>query len=280
VNGLVRDHYGRLPLVYYQQSMDQGITLPPDVPVISMSRLMMAYAQRTWPASPNFYLPPVLEPDCRNVGSARDIDVLVVRRKQPPYVLDTLARRLGARCRVFVLDEFVSRSELFRYFNRSKVYLYAFAPQRTDHASDGWRYMEGISTQVLEAMACGCTVGCDLRGGHVDFVEPAVHGFRLMTHSPAWDEAEVLEAVNRFPQPGHEAIARELQRHYGEPAFHQRATALLSWLARFLAFAWQCRPDSGSFRVPAPVGRRQRLQDRMIARGSSMRRRWLPGRDR
>ncbi len=246
-------YHGRLPLLYYQQSMDWGFRLPPDVPVISMSRHMAANAQRTWPASPQYYLPPVLPEECRNRGMERDLDVLVVARKQPGYVLDTLAPRLSAHCRVELLDRFVPRTELYTLFNRAKVYLYPFAPQKSPHTSSGWRLMEGISTQGLEAMACGCTVACDLRGGQADYLEPGVHGLRLMAHSPAWDVEQVLAAVGGHPQPDHALIERQLQEHYGADAFHRRAPQLLDSLARFFRFAETHPADDAHFRNPPPV---------------------------
>lgn len=256
---------GRLPLVYYQQSLDWGFTLPPDVPVISMSRFMMTYAQRTWPHSPQLYVPPVLPRGCVDRGGARDIDVLAVPRKQPRYVLETLIPALRERCSVHLLDRFVPREELYALFNRAKVYVYAFAPQRSPHVAGGWRLMEGISTQDLEAMACGCTVVSDLRGGHGDFLEPEVLGRRLMSHSPAWDVEQVLRAVAEHPQPGSEAQQVFLQEHYGEARFHHRAERMLAFLARFQAFAATHPADPEPFGVPAPIPPLRARREKIVA---------------
>lgn len=256
---------GRLPIVYYQQSLDWGIRLPPGVPVVSMSRYMLAEAQKSWPASPQFYLPPVLPPECRNAGGERDVDVLMVSRKQPSYVCETLVPRLQDRCRMQVLDRFVPRTELYELFNRSKVYLYAFAPQRSRHAPTGWRLMEGIATQTLEAMVCGCTVASDLRGGHADFIEPAVHGLRLTSYSPQWDVHQILNAAARHPQPGQGELEERLLAEYGEAAFHRRADRLLELLADFFGFAGTHPPDPSAFAPPPPITRRRRAWEDLRA---------------
>ncbi len=275
VEGHVERYRGRLPIVYYQQSMDWGFRLPPGVPVISMSKYMMAYAQMTWPASPQFYLPPVLPAECDNVGRDRDLDVLVVSRKQPAYVCDTLVPLLQDHCKIEVLRRFVSREELYGLFNRTKVYLYAFAPQRSPHTPTGWRLMEGISTQNLEAMVCGCTVVSDLRGGHADFIEPGVHGHRLMSYSPDWDARQVLNAVRGYPQPGqreHEAFLRET---YGAATFHRRVRRLLPLLAEFFRFTADDAPDIGKFGIPSPISWRRSFWERFRGGIHRWRRRWL-----
>lgn len=253
VQGHLRQFHGKLPLAYYQQSVDWDIELPPDVPVISMSKFMMTWAQRRWPASPQLYLPPVLPDACHDYGGERDIDVLVVPRKQPRYVLEELVGRLRNRCSVHVLDRFVPRDELYALMNRAKVYLYAFAPQRCAFVAGGWRLMEGISTQDLEAFSCGCTVVSDLRGGQGDFLEPEVHGHRLMSHSPEWDVEQILHAIAAHPQPGASEHRAFLYDHYGEETFHRRAEACLDFLDRFAAFAADHSPSPEAFGIPEPM---------------------------
>lgn len=264
IASLVDTYYGQLPMLYYQQSLDWGFTLPADVPVLSMSRFMMTNAQRTWPHSPQFYLPPVLPRTCRNDGVVRDIDVLVVPRKQPRYIFETLLPMLQARCNVHVLDRFVPRDELYALFNRTKVYLYAFAPQRAPAVHGGWRLMEGISTQDLEAMACGCTVVSDLRGGHGDFIEPEVLGHRLMSHSPAWDVEQVLSAVAEHPVAGAAEHQAFLQAHYGEARFFERAERMLAFLTRFYAFAETHQAAPEPFGIPEPIGSAQATKERVV----------------
>jgi hypothetical protein len=263
VTRLLARFHGRCPLVYYQRSIDWGIPLPADVPVICNSKYLLLWAQEKWPGTPLFYLPPVLESGCRNRGGARDIDVLVLPRKQPAYVLAELVPRLQATCRVHVQTDFVSRDELFALFNRSKVFLYAFAPMRSAHAPGGWRSMEGIANQVLEAQVCGCTVVSDVRGGHADFVEPWTHGYQLQAYSPAWDAEQVRRAIAEYPQPGAEQHAQRLLAGYGEDAFRQRAQALLAFLTSFFAFRSRHPPAPAAFGFPRPVTAWQRLRGRL-----------------
>ena len=270
VQGHLEQLHGRLPLAYYQQSVDWDIELPPDVPVVSMSKFMMTWAQRRWPSSPNLYLPPVLPRSCHDHGVERDIDVLVVPRKQPHYVLEDLVPRLEPKCNVHVLDRFVPRDELYALMNRAKVYLYAFAPQLCPHVAGGWRLMEGISTQDLEASACGCTVVTDLRGGQGDFVEPEVHGHRLMAHSPAWDVEQILRAVAAHPQPGGAAYRAHLYEHYGEAAFDRRALAMLDFFDRFAAFCAINPPNVEPYGVPEPITPLEATRDKVTSKLSRL----------
>ncbi len=276
IERLLSEYYGRLRLLYYQQSIDWGFALPPDVPVMAMSKTLHLNAQERWPATPSFYLPMALENFCRNQHRDRDLDVLVVTRKQHPYVLKTLVPMLQGRCKLQVLDHFVPRSELYGLFNRTKVYLYAFAPMASSASRDGWRITEGIATQVLEASVCGCTPVSDIRGGHVDFVEPWVHGYRLMTHSPAWDVEQILHAVHTYPQPGTDEYAERLVGHYGEDAWRQRVPGLLAFLESFYRFTQVHRPDSRLMMNPSPPT----LYDRVRAQIHRAKRRFLRGKSR
>lgn len=260
---LLDRYHGRFPMVYYQRSNDWGIDLPPDVPVLCISKYTMATAQQYWPGNPQFYLPPALRPECCSDGRDRDIDVLVVERKQPRYVVEDLCRRLGPHCRVHLQSDFISQDELIDLYRRSKVYLYSFAAMRTDHHHSGWRMMEGISNQTLEAIACGCTVFSDLRGGQLDFVQPGQWGFKLQTHSPEWDVEQILRAVADYPQIGQEAHRTFVEQEYSEEAFHQRAPQLLSFLDSFFDFAANHPPRVEAFDFPEPITSGRRLREHL-----------------
>lgn len=260
VNALLRRFHGRCPLVYYQRSIDWGIDLPPETPVICNSTYLMLWSQEHWPGRPLFHLPPVLEPTCRNHGTPRDIDVLVLPRKQPAYVMAALVPRLRDRCRVHIQETFVSREELYGLFNRAKVFLYAFAAMRAAHGPGGWRLMEGIANQVLEAMVCGCTVVSDVRGGHADFVEPWLHGYQFQVHSPDWDARQVLRAVAEHPQAGADVHAERLLQRYGEDAFRERAQALLAFLAEYTPYCAAHPAAHAAFAFPRPLSPWQKLR--------------------
>jgi glycosyltransferase involved in cell wall biosynthesis len=260
----IKKYYGKLPIIYYHKGIDFGVQLKPDIPILCNSKYLMAHAQENWPANPQFYLPPVLERNCCNFGQARDIEVLIIRRKQPSYIFDRLVPLLRNRCRLHVLDNFVGRDELFQLFNRTKIYLYAYAPQRTNHSETGWRMMEGFGTQPLEAMACGCTVFSNLRGGMADFVEPGTYGYRLESHSPEWDAHQILNAVQHYPQPEQADYEQYIKNHYGEVAFHKRIRCLLQFLSGYFPFAEAHPANLDAFQVPVLIGTNQRIKEQII----------------
>ena len=262
VRYLVERYHSRLPVLYYQNGIDYGVRLYPDVPVLCASRYLLGHAQEQWPGNPQFYLPPVLGPDCANLHQSRDIDVTIVRRKMPSYVVETLVQMLEPHCRVHLLEDFVERSALYRLFNRTRVYVYAFAPQRADHSSTGWRMMEGFGIQPLEASVCGCTIFTNLRGGLADYVDPWVHGYRLESHSPAWDVHQILQAVKNYSDGPESTHQRHLIEHYSEEAFHTRAKALIAFLEDYLPFAATHPPDTQAFGFPEPITRWERMRDR------------------
>jgi len=258
VNFLLEKYYGKFPLVYLQQSMDWGIKLPIDVPVLCVSKYVMAMAQLEWPSNPQFYMPIVLPEECKNTDQQRDIDVLIVKRKLPEYITQTLRKELEKQCNVYYLDSFVTREELYSLFNRSKTYLYAFDPQRCEHTSSGWRMMEGGSLQALEAMLCGCTVFSDLRGGPIDFVQPWEHGYKLQTHSMQWDIHQILNAVHKFPQIGHAEHEQYIHEHYGIEAFQRRAESFISFISEYTEFIKTHPSDESVFKVKQPFSNAQK----------------------
>jgi hypothetical protein len=250
----IREYRGELPLLYYHRGIDFGVRLPPEVPILCTSKYLMTHSQEKWPANPQFYLPIPLDPGCVDHGRDRDIDVLIVSRKQPPYVLETLRSRLERRCKVVVLDDFVNREVLFEYFNRSKVYLYSFAPQRSRASASGWRMMEGFGFQPLEAQVCGCSVFSNLRGGMADFVEPWMGSYRLESHSTDWDEYQILRAVAEHPDPLLLERQRVLAYEYGEEEFMRRASRLLVFLDAYIPFSQTRAARPSDFGFPKPIG--------------------------
>ena len=260
VNSLLKEYHGRFPMVYLQQSMDWGINLPIDVPVLCVSKYVMAMSQLQWPSNPQFYMPVVLPTECKNTSKQRDIDVLIVKRKLPEYIIQTLRKELESKCNVYFLDSFVTRDELYALFNRSKTYLYAFDPQRTDHTDSGWRMMEGGSLQALEAMVCGCTVFSDLRGGPVDFIQPWEHGYKLQTYSMQWDVYQILNAVKCYPQKTHEAHESYILQHYGVDAFHQRAESFVTFMEEFTVFIQEHSSNEEIFKVKKALSSTEKRQ--------------------
>ncbi|HEX3127368.1 MAG TPA: glycosyltransferase [Thermoanaerobaculia bacterium] len=229
VQGLLQTLEGRR-VVYYAQSTGWDLRLPEGVPVLCLSRYILAYWMLHAPHNPLFLLGPVLGTEdggCRNLGLERDIDVLFLERKSTAYLKDVLVPALQSRCRVHVVRDFLPREELIRLYNRSKVYLYSSAP-----AGSGAGWVEGFGFQPLEALVCGCAVFSNLHGGLADYLDPEVNAFKIETWSLAHD-LERIEAVVRdgFEPRGVEALARA----YSEEAFHERMGRFLPVLEAFFS---------------------------------------------
>ncbi len=226
VQGLLQTLAGRR-VVYYAQSTGWDLRLPETVPVLCLSRHILAYWMLRAPHNPLFLLGPVLDPECRDLGLDRDLDVLFLERKSTAYLREVLVPALRTRCRVHVVRDFLPRAELFRLYNRSKVYLYSSAP-----TASGW--VEGFGFQPLEALVCGCAVFSNLHGGLADYLDPEINAFKVETWSLAHD-LERIEAVVRggFRPEGVE----ELARTYSEEAFRERIGRFLPALEAFFSRA-------------------------------------------
>ncbi len=250
VHDLVERLAGRR-VVYYAQSGGWGLRLPPTVPVLALSRSLMAYWMERAPYQPINLLPPVLDEGCVDPGTERDIDVLVVARKSTSYLRDHLVPALAERCRLHLQEAFIERRELVALYQRSKVYLYSSGPAWESRWPDVGTWVEGFGFQPLEALACGCTVFSNLHGGLSDYIEPDVNAFKLGTHSLEFDRDRVLTAVDGFPMAGGDADA--LRRFYSVDAFRHRVERILPALDGFFDATARSAPDIG---VPvAPVRR-------------------------
>ena len=224
VHGLLERLEGRR-VVYYAQSTGWEDRLPTTVPVVCLSRYIMAFWMFHAPYNPLFLLGPVLENGCRDLGLGRDVDVLFLERKSSTYLRDTLVPALRRRCRVYTQRQFIPRDDLFGLYNRSKVYLYSSAPW-----SSGW--VEGFGFQPLEAILCGCTVFSNLHGGLADYLVPELNCFKLEVHSTEYDLARILDAVRGALRPA-SPDPDSLANAYSEDAFHQKAGAIIPALDQY-----------------------------------------------
>ena len=183
-------------VVYHAHSSGYGFDLPPGVPVVAVSRNTMAYWGARAPRNPLFLLPNALDPAFRNRGGARDLDVLVQRRKTSAYVLHTLVPALRQRgLRVQVQEGWVEH--LADLFNRSKVYLY--------DSADHWNQAgvsEGFGLPPLEALACGCVVFSSLNHALADHLTPGVDCFQLGAGTLATDVERICAVCHgEMPPP-------------------------------------------------------------------------------
>lgn len=249
VAGLIDRLAGRR-VVYYAQSGGWGLHLPDTVPVLALSRALMAYWMERAPYQSINLLPPVLDERCVDPGTERDIDVLFVARKSTSYLRDHLVPALADVCRLHVQEAFIDRAELIALFQRSKVYLYSSAPAWLSTAPDVGSWVEGFGFQPLEALASGCTVFSNLHGGLSDYLEPDVNAFKLEVHSLSYDVDRILAAVHGFPLEGGDAEA--LRRFYSVEAFDRRVERILPALGGFFDASARRPPDLRALTAEPP----------------------------
>ena len=144
-------------VAYHAHSSGYGFGLPPDIPVLAVSRNTLGYWGDRAPRNPLFLVPNALESQWiergnRQGGGSRPINVLVQARKSSHYVLTQLVpslRRVGLT--VEVQSGWVE--DLVDLFNQATVVLY--------DSAEYWRgrgVSEGFGLPPVEAMACGCVV--------------------------------------------------------------------------------------------------------------------------
>lgn len=249
IQGLVTRLAGR-NLAYYAQSTGWSITLPVTVPVISLSRYIMAHWMLAAPHNPLFLLGPVIPVSSQTTAGGRPIDVLFVKRKSTAYLQERLVPELRKKCEVFTVDTFISKSDLFDLYERSKVYLYSSAPW-----SSGW--VEGFGLQPLEALACGCAVFSNLHGGLSDYLEPDEQRvFKLETYSLEYDIDRILRSVASGPPPPDSKL-QTLIESYSFEAFNTRARNILCALDSFFSHARTHAPSIEAKKMsPSPRWRR------------------------
>ncbi len=227
INELCRQLAGRR-LVYYAQSTRWSTPLPPTVPILCLSRYIMADWMRDAPFTPLFLLGPVLEPDCVDQGVPRDIDVLFLPRKSTTYLRDHLIPALQEHCSVHIVRDFIPRANLIQLYNRAQVYLYSSAPWASGR-------VEGFGFQPLEAVVCGCAVFSNLHGGLADYLDPEINAFKVEVYALNYDVARILGRLGAGSVNSPAALAA-LRATYSEAAFHNRMHAILPELERFFVY--------------------------------------------
>ncbi len=260
-------------VAYHAHSSGYGFDLPPQVPVLAVSRNTLGYWGQRASRNPLFLVPNALEPrwlergDRPRAGSAvvapgeRPIDVLVQRRKSSAYVLEQLVPALRQRgLRVQVQDGWVD--DLVDLFNSARVVLY--------DSADHWRVSgvsEGFGLPPLEALACGCVLFSSLNHALADQLDPGELGHQLGAGTLAADveriSAAAADPAAWRPAPQRlEAVLAELseprllqrwrlalqaiETHYdrlqaGEPPLHQPSLLGLRW-RRWRARLQRLRP--------------------------------------
>ena len=181
-------------VAYHAHSSGYGFTLPPGVPVLSVSSNTLGYWGDRCPRNPLLLVPNAIKPDwlergARGSAERRPIDVLVQARKSSRYVLEQLVPALRQRgLRVEVQSGWVD--DLVDLFNRSCVYLY--------DSAEYWRgrgVTEGFGLPPLEALACGCVVFSSLNHALADHGDPGRMVHQIGCGRLTFDLRRVEDAV-------------------------------------------------------------------------------------
>jgi len=182
---------GDRPTVYHAHSTGYGFSLPPRVPIVTVSRNSMGYWGEKALSSLIYHIPNEISADFQNRQTTRDIDVLVQARKSSEYLLQQLVPALQTQCKVVVLDSYVE--DLVGLFNRSKVYLY-------DSAEYWGRYRltEGFGLPPMEALACGTQVFSSVNHSLADYLDPGFNCQKIAGYATDYDVKRILDTIHHW----------------------------------------------------------------------------------
>lgn len=211
------------PTIYHAHSAEYGFRLPPQIPIVSVSRNTLGYWGQRSPHALLYYLPNQISDEFVDRQLDRSIDVLVHSRKSSDYLLKQLIPALQPHCQVEIIEGFVdSLSELF---NRSRVYLYDSAEY---WATQG--VTEGFGLQPLEAIACGCQVFSSVNHGLSDYLDPGFNCHKIAGFSTAYDVERILKVIkSAAPVNNLESLLTE----YRTENILSRLKVILSEIDRF-----------------------------------------------
>ena len=182
---------GNRPTIYHAHSTGYGFSLPPRVPILTVSRNSMGYWGQRAISSLIYYLPNEISPDFKNHHLEREIDVLVQARKSSEYLLEQLVPALQKQCRVVVLNHYVD--DLIGLFNRSKVYLYDSAEYWSCY-----RLSEGFGLPPMEALACGMQVFSSVNHALADYLDPGFNCHKISGYATGYDVQRILHTLEHW----------------------------------------------------------------------------------
>jgi hypothetical protein len=194
VPGLIRRLRGHR-VAYHAHSSGYGFSLPPNVPVLAVSRNTLGYWGARAPRNSLHLLPNALDEawlkrGARGSTELRSIDVLVQARKCSPYVLNQLVPALrSSGLIVEVQTGWVE--DLVDLFNQSTVYIY--------DSAEYWRsrgVSEGFGLPPLEALASGCVVFSSFNHALSDYANPGLTTHQIGCSSLVFDQQRIISAVN------------------------------------------------------------------------------------
>ena len=182
-------------VAYHAHSSGYGFSLPPNVPVLAVSRNTLGYWGARAPRNSLHLLPNALDEawlkrGARGSTELRPIDVLVQARKCSPYVLNQLVPALrSSGLIVEVQTGWVE--DLVDLFNHSTVYIY--------DSAEYWRsrgVSEGFGLPPLEALASGCVVFSSFNHALSDYANPGLTTHQIGCSSLVFDQQRIISAVN------------------------------------------------------------------------------------
>ena len=193
-------------VVYHAHSANYGFTLPPEIPIVAVSRNTMGYWGEKAANNSIYYLPNQIGDEFCDRHLPRDIDILVQTRKSSEYLLQQLIPALESSYRVKVVDRYVP--DLAGLFNRSKIYLYDSAEY---WATGG--VTEGFGLPPLEAMGCGCHVVSSVNHGLADYLDPGFNCHKIACYCLEYD-LETIARILQQPQPEPPSWLREYRSEH------------------------------------------------------------------
>ncbi|NER30334.1 MAG: glycosyltransferase family 4 protein [Symploca sp. SIO1C4] len=210
-------------VIYHAHSAGYRFQLPPDIPIIAVSRNTMSYWGRKSPNSLIYYLPNQIGDLFCNYGKPRDIDVLVQARKSSEYLLNKLVPVLSQHCQVKVLDSYVE--DLAGLFNRAKIYLY--------DSTEYWvmsGVTEGFGLPPLEALACGCQIFSSVNDALADYLDPGFNCHKIAGYSREYDLQRLLAVLN---SPQHPQLPDSFFEEYRTENLVKRLQVILTEINQF-----------------------------------------------
>ena len=218
---LIRSHNPNARIIYYAQSFGWGVRVPARVPIVCVSRYVMAQFALHAPENYCAYIPPPLNPCFMFGRSARDIDILAHARKQNEYCLQKLVPALQKEnLRIEVLRDWIPQEKFAALLNRAKIFLYVTAP----HKAGFFKKLpgEGFGLPALEALACGALVGSNLLGGVTDFLTPGENCIKLQNGNLAQDIAQIKTALAEYDKNAAQLESEKIIEFYSANACASR----------------------------------------------------------